>query len=456
VVNLFAFNATTREFIGSATLGYSDIRFWEVAEGHLYAGMGNEVVRWVGDVGDPFEFVTVGIIPSPGPAESSTAYLAYHKEEGATHGRIFTNTFGGGLYVSPEIAPGGQLETTDADQWELVFHQGMYDPEPICAATSVAGAVKSFDGWLYWGTMQVPGIAAMVASSPNGYGPAAAADELMLIVGTWRPITIFRGRNLHLPSPMVMGSPNPAPGPYNEVELLYGNPELYAFQFTAPPIPPSPGAGEWVRKPNNMASMGWSPDPVYGAAGVGNVFNNYTWSMAVYNDELFVGTMDNSHLLLPMLSGAGFDGLDIPWFTDPIMDMLGDSRVDLLKDFLEGDYEELMALLGVQSRVHYGGDLYRFPSSSEPAVAESLYGMGNYSSYGIRNMIADDEALYLGMANPMNLMTDLTDDEPEGGWELLRLRQARPWWRGCGRGAELALLLPPVMWLWRSRRRVMV
>jgi hypothetical protein len=37
-------------------------------------------------------------------------------------------------------------------------------------------------------------------------------------------------------------------------------------------------------------------------------------------------------------------------------------------------------------------------------------------------MIAD-EALYLGMANPMNLLTDEGDELPEGGWELLRLWQ---------------------------------
>jgi hypothetical protein len=35
-------------------------------------------------------------------------------------------------------------------------------------------------------------------------------------------------------------------------------------------------------------------------------------------------------------------------------------------------------------------------------------------------MIADDN-LYLGMANPMNLLTDPDDSVPEGGWELLSL-----------------------------------
>jgi hypothetical protein len=58
-------------------------------------------------------------------------------------------------------------------------------------------------------------------------------------------------------------------------------------------------------------------------------------------------------------------------------------------------------------------------------VAESLNGVDNPSSYGVRTMIADD-ALYLGMANPMNLLTDPADDRPEGGWELLRLALRAP------------------------------
>ena len=41
-------------------------------------------------------------------------------------------------------------------------------------------------------------------------------------------------------------------------------------------------------------------------------------------------------------------------------------------------------------------------------------------------MLSDD-ALYLGMANPMNLLTDPLDDKPEGGWELLRLSLPDSW-----------------------------
>ena len=73
-----------------------------------------------------------------------------------------------------------------------------------------------------------------------------------------------------------------------------------------------------------------------------------------------------------------------------------------------------------------GADLYHFPSAGSAALAESLNGVGNPSTYGVRTMIADD-ALYLGMANPMNLLTDPLDDKPEGGWELLRLTTPERW-----------------------------
>jgi hypothetical protein len=70
----------------------------------------------------------------------------------------------------------------------------------------------------------------------------------------------------------------------------------------------------------------------------------------------------------------------------------------------------------------FGGDLWVFPSSGKPAQPVNTKGLGNYLNYGVRNMIVDGKGgLYLGMANPMNLRTDPTDNRPEGGWELLEM-----------------------------------
>ncbi|MGD8519012.1 MAG: hypothetical protein PVG54_18755 [Anaerolineae bacterium] len=111
--------------------------------------------------------------------------------------------------------------------------------------------------------------------------------------------------------------------------------------------------------------------------------------------QLFVGTMDYSYLFgegLPLL--LALSGLP-PDTVVPLPDSTN------------------------------GADLYRFPAANTPAVPESLNGVDNARSYGVRTMVADD-ALYLGMANPMNLLTDPADDRPEGGWELLRLTRPAP------------------------------
>lgn len=101
--------------------------------------------------------------------------------------------------------------------------------------------------------------------------------------------------------------------------------------------------------------------------------------MRVYNNNLYVGTMDHSYLL-----GGDDSGLDL-FFDTP----------------------------------EYGADLYRFDNANSDTVAVSLDGMGNPMNYGIRTMITDNTALYLGTANPMNL-------NPDGGWELIKLLAPPP------------------------------
>jgi len=46
--------------------------------------------------------------------------------------------------------------------------------------------------------------------------------------------------------------------------------------------------------------------------------------------------------------------------------------------------------------------------------------MGNPASYGIRNMVATTGSLFIGTANPSNLLTGATG--PKGGWELIELK----------------------------------
>ena len=105
--------------------------------------------------------------------------------------------------------------------------------------------------------------------------------------------------------------------------------------------------------------------------------------MAVYHDELYIGTMDWSYLLFGRLD-LNFVGYDL----------------SILKE------------LGIQFP-KYGSDLYSFKDVCSRAEAISFNGMNNPMNYGIRTMVSD-KALYLGMSNPMNL-------SPFGGWELISL-----------------------------------
>jgi hypothetical protein len=61
----------------------------------------------------------------------------------------------------------------------------------------------------------------------------------------------------------------------------------------------------------------------------------------------------------------------------------------------------------------YGGDLWRFDDPDTPAQPETVRGMGNFTNYGIRNMIAigGGPDIAVGTANGLSL-------EPDGGWEL--------------------------------------
>ncbi|HXZ79353.1 MAG TPA: Ig-like domain-containing protein [Terriglobales bacterium] len=360
-VTLFAFNAATHGFLGSITLDgqsgrpgpYTNIRQWRVIHGQLYTGMakpgGGNILRWTGSLADPFHFDVVGNLTG------DPAYLVEHAN------RIFVSTWGiGGAIAGTAIVMSRQLASsqdmlTTADQggWTEVFNLGQYEVEP--AAPQAGGALASFGGYLYWGTMHVPGTGLVYF---NQLYPTAPVD-LAAFLGTYRPIVIFRGRNFGTAS--------------QQVELLYGSSVLPKFDS---------GSSQWQLVPNGLGQK-----PTYGWAGFNNFFNNYTWSMDVYNNELFVGTMDWLYLAVHGISSLSNQ---VP----PAV---------------------LQAALGFE-----GADLWKFYSTSQPAVPVSITGVGNQSSYGIRTMFADD-ALYLGMANPMNLLTDNSPGKLLGGWELLKL-----------------------------------
>jgi hypothetical protein len=351
----FAFQSSTGEYLGSCEApAFNDIRKWLDVGGVLYAGVGTStggaVIRWNGDINDVFDeddncgFEVVGIMEGGNAAELSV-YGNDRIAVSAWPTLVPLATSGAGIWISPPFGSDGSLTDDDAGDWRHVWSPLDYDPDPVIAATNAGGAVAYYDGWLYWGTMHVPGIAAIAHASCNDpdicFGPPETEEEqISLQFGTWRATSVWRGRDLETASP--------------QIQLLYGESLLPAYDSAEGAFLPSP--------------TGWSAR--YGHSGFNNPFNHYTWAMAILDRRLFVGTLDTSFLELPQ--------------------MVGDIGVAAV--------EELGLLL-------YGADLWRFNSSRVPAVPEDLTGVGNFLNYGIRSMITqgDGSALLIGTANPFNL-----------------------------------------------------
>lgn len=389
-VNFFAFDSDTGEYLGQKTFGqYNNIRKWLVYDNVLYTAVagtagGGKVLKWIGSKTDPFKFEEVGDLNAEG------AELAIHE------GRLFVTTWPSftapgntiaSLYMSPLI-PSGGLTAADKANWEIKWKVTDYETDPVTAATYGGGALHSFDGHLYWGTMHVPFLSTIAHFRTYGI-PSTPDSVFASILGTFRAISIFRGKDFDSNS-----------GP--DIELLYGSPILPKY---------SPVNG-WSIMANANNQI-----PLYGLPGFGNPFNNYTWTMSTYENQLYVGTMDFSYLLfgeldinIPMTLPVSCDGLG-----------LGDMECQML----EKAYMTFAKIFNPANFV--GADLMRFADANSPAIPESIAGVGNNSSYGIRTMIGDNDGLFLGMANPMNLLTcsdNKSINNGDGGWSLMCLRSS--------------------------------
>lgn len=368
-INVFAFNGETGEFLGATTLPqFNDIRSWVVVNGVAYSGVKNttpvdgswgSVLKWTPAPNDLFHMDVVGRVPG------QAAEVEYHE------GRIFTIEWPGafvgggenvGLWMSPAVPAGGSLTAEHRDQWTKVWDVGEYEPDPLTAKTYLGGALASFDGHLYWGSMHLPMLGPLMHIVTYGLEDDPAV--LAAVAGAHRPISIFRGSGF--------GTAD------EKTEVLYGLDPLPAY------LPDGEGGREWTLAPSGMGS------PVYGLAGFGNPFNTYDWSMAVHQNQLYVGTFDWSYLatLAP----------------DVLFSLLGMEPPEQSVEF---------------PNLLFGADLWRFPSSKSMALPVSVTGVSNNTNYGVRTLASAPNRLFVGTANPMNL-------NPAGGWELVALDGMQP------------------------------
>jgi len=377
-LTMFAFDSTTLRYLGSKTFAeYGNIRTFLVADDALYLGVGigrngsagGGVLRWTGSVASPFDFVNIANLPVQ--AADLTVYDGRVAATSWPTAQAGTASTLAGLWISPKLADGlPGLNPEDADGWKQVWNVGEYEPDPIIVTTYGGGGLAAADGYVYWGTMHVPMKATSVYVSK--YPPADDATAQTQALNTQRAVSIWRGKDLGQTT--------------QKIELLYGESTLPVY---------NPATATWSNKSTNHTAL-------YGKSGFGSMFNNYTWRMIATDNKIFVGTMDWSYLVKDVVQATATDEVD-KFFKGLLVDtiVLGNN---------------------VASQNDYGGDLWMFPSTTAAAQQVNSSGLGNYLNYGVRNMIPDGAGgLYLGMANPMNRRTSLTDSTPEGGWELLKM-----------------------------------
>jgi hypothetical protein len=381
---MYAYDDATGEYLGYHVFKeYGSSRKWVKTPYGLYVivnGTENNksesyVLRWIGNKTNPFKFKTVGNI------QGNATNMAYYND------RLFIDTWpsmkgirmkGLEIFMSPELAAEGLTELS-GNQWKKVWDIEDYEPDNASAATYAGGAMESYNGYLYWGTMNIPftGIGGHILK----YG-ILPSDTIIAFLASFRPISIFRGKDF---------------GTHNQkVEVLYGLEKMPVYE---PPL--SKGntlpIGKWVFKENKVGK------PLYGTAGFGNPFNSYTWSMTVYDNKLFIGTMDYSYSIAVQINKAIRNLLKLVVANVP-------SLYDINTEYLP-----------FKDSFDYGADLYYFKDNNSPAIAVTKNGFNNYSNFGIRTMASNNSGLYIGVANPFNLLTNKNDNAPEGGFEIRRL-----------------------------------
>ena len=364
-ISVFAFSAANSAFLGSTTYTqYTNIRSFLNSGDSTYTGVANRtgggsVLRFNGTTAAPFTFSIVG-----SGIDGEVANLAVHKS------RIYVSTWpnagnsglpaaDSSLWMSPKL-PSNGLQVANAGSWSKVWSVDAYEPDPVVAATYGGGALASFDGKLYWGTMHVPYVSA--AAKWKVYGqPANQTQAIADVLGTYRAVSLFDVDDFSAATP--------------KVSLLYGQSimPVYDPTYNGP-------VGGWKIVAGPMGA------PKAGLSGFGNPFNNYVWSMAVYKKQLFIGTMDWSYLAAQALpADLVNNGITIGNITLPA------------------------------PSTFFGADVFTISDDAKRAKAYSLNGLGNNLNYGVRTMEATSNGLFMGTANPMNLAA-------KGGWELIGLK----------------------------------
>lgn len=380
-----AYSPERGEFLGSSSMSsvsgctITNVRRWIVVNDVLYCGVGlikdgvagGGVMRWNGSVDDPFNFEIVAYTPA------EAAEIEYHNGHIYVGGWPITK-FGqtvpevaSALYKSPEVPEGG-FTAANATTWPKVWEYNSYESNPTSVGSTYFSVMKSFKGRLYWGMFS--GTYGVLYGAQRRFGTLKSAEAIAYVLGSLRATTLFSAEDVN---------------DDNDVQMLYGERKLPAYDTETK---------KWSIVDNKNKYV-----PRWGRSGYGNLFTCYTWSMAKYNDKLFVGTMDMSDLIDPTL-----EEMTQQEQTASVEERTSaSSLLNVLKD-----------LMGVDSKKYGYECLMLQDQDTEPEYVTDN-GFGNPAAYAIRNMEVCNNKMFIGTANPLNL-------HEEGGWQILSLEENCP------------------------------
>jgi len=376
-VTFAAWDASTGTYRGSCrATALNQIRQWITVNGVLYAGAGRDtgdgvILRWRGTSTDPFRgagtvsdycgFEVVGTLPGF-PAYLTTynnqriVASAWNRTTLEAEARSVaaapTPPVTAGVYLGPLLGSDGQYDSTDATKAWTKIWSPLQYETDPVVASTTGGGAITF--WSGW---------LWFGSMQNNATAASSHSQCTLPICYGPPANSEESQDLSFQTSraaslwrarLVQGTV--------EVQLLYGQTELPAL------VPNT--------KTFEMKPTGWTAR--LGAAGFGNPFVTYTWAASAGPNDLLFGMYDYRFVFdvrLGVYAGGSID-----------------------------------------ARRGYGADLWRFTDPEGPAVPEDVHGLGNYTNYGVRNMLRLNGGgeLILGTASGLTL-------EPDAGWELLRL-----------------------------------
>jgi len=294
------------------------------------------------------------------------------------NGRLYVGT-GEGIYATDSPSP--------------------YEDNWVKVADFQTASLASFNGYLYAGTGNPIG-----PSETNGFeiwrstsGSPECPDDWVKVVsgGAGDAWNVLAGTIREHDGDLYVGSMNLPFGTGTEGvkgfdlirldsedtwDLIVGN-----YQPKIPTDPRGPPLSGWP-------------------SGFANPFNLYAWSIEEYEGDLYIGSFD-------IFSFARFID-EIPGGTEILMAALESleggtqsggfsDELEALRDLgLAHMEEEDIALIIKLMGIHFGGaDLWRSPDGVT-WVPMNLNGLGDPDNYGLRTMLATDEGMFIGTANP--------------------------------------------------------